>query len=370
MKAIRQKNLFKLASLAILIVAGSCTSGSVIDDIDPNSVELQGVGSVRVKFDGIAVASGSRAAGEIQTADEKKVTSIYAVVFNDLDAAVENGTESAATDDDTFYGVYNVLALNGESELDPTKEYIFKIEQLGHYHVCFVANPSSDLLAKINALQTGVSKVSAFKKLEESQDPATKPMLMTSTFHGIKLALAESYIGVVKLQRIMSRIDIINQTKGLTVDNITFKGRTTKSLLINDNYAHNTSYVETEKKYDGLNLPGSLEENATTNKYEAEIYSYEHYANGVSNPVPSMAIVYHLDTAPNAKYKHEVSFVDENGNAITFERNHRYRIYIRYGGDQIFVFARATPWNEAEEWVYDDVQLMDGLQGEAGAEVQ
>ena len=51
--------------------------------------------------------------------------------------------------------MFDVLSLNKQTELKADTDYYFKVEDDGHYFICFVANPGDDMKKKLkkNLLQ-------------------------------------------------------------------------------------------------------------------------------------------------------------------------------------------------------------------------
>ena len=58
--------------------------------------------------------------------------------------------------------MFDVLSLNKQTELKADTDYYFKVEDDGHYFICFVANPGDDMKKKLKKLTTS-STVKNFK---------------------------------------------------------------------------------------------------------------------------------------------------------------------------------------------------------------
>ena len=268
---------------------------------------------------------------EVQTDNEKKVTSLYAVVFTDVDAQGTTDGTDEESDEDTFYACYEIDGISDEDELDESKSYTFTIEGIGSYQVCFVANPSTSLLSSIK----GSSTVSDFKALTVSQDiddPSTTPFVMTSTlFYSVTSPSSTTFSKPVTLQRLVARIDIIN--KAYSSDNIIISKavltyRATSSLLINDDASSTTSYISTTEKtytlYDSNDTNSYIDESGYISK--AEIYSYEQYDKDLR---PTITLTYYHSNDESTQYTHTVDFVSD-GNNIYLVRNTRYIIEVNF----------------------------------------
>lgn len=263
----------------------------------------------------------------LQTEEEKKVTSLLAVVFADKEGGVVVGTNDQEADDDVFYKAIDVLETNGETELQENKAYEIIIGETNHYHLCFVANASETLRTSIYGL-AGMT-VKDFKALVETQYPETKPMLMTSDkFYGVDATATDNrQLGTIHLQRAMARIDIVNAAEGFTVTAVTLKNRTKQTLLINDAATFTDSYKEASKAY-SMNLVGDPDKRGgkegDENAYLSQIYSYEQY--GTDTNVPTLDITYKM-SGSSATYTHTVKFKKED-QPLQLKRNNLYRIIL------------------------------------------
>ncbi|EJX03963.1 hypothetical protein EVA_07930, partial [gut metagenome] len=179
-------------------------------DMAKNEVDNVGTGIVRFTLGGSAGGALARAA-EVQSADEKKVESIYAVVFKDTQA----GVGAHETDQDPLYRCVEAKVVPGKGT---TPTYEFEVGESGHFWFCFVANPGTDLIQSLQTMQIGTCTTCGFKALLESQAPDTKPMLMISDFKKVEVTNKPvTNINTVDLERVMARIDIVNQADGVTV---------------------------------------------------------------------------------------------------------------------------------------------------------
>ena len=300
---------------------------------------------------------GTRA--EIQTADEKKVTGLYAVVFKDADNAVATGAKGGESETDTFYKMFDVLSINNQTELHANTDYYFKVEDNGHYFICFVANPGDDMKTKLKALTTS-STVKEFKEiLVDRQSPETKPgMLMTSEFIGAMSSMGEeTNLGTVPLKRAMARIDIVNQADGITITKVVFKNRSKQTVLISDNAdAFKNDYLEATKEYNDVNLVGSSK---PPTEYKEQIYSYHQY--GKDADAPSLEITYTMD---GQSYLHVVKFVTaKTKEPITLKRNNLYKVVLSNPSATIKFSLATAPWEEDETFQVTRNELSNKLAG-------
>ena len=279
-----------------------------------------------------SVGSTTRAddSDELQSSDEKSVTSLYAVLFS-TSATVTSGDTNTETGTETFYKAYQVEDITESNPLSSDATYTISIDEeedgdeSSSYQLCFVANPPSDLFDEL----TTTSTVSNFKDLVVSQEPDATPMLMVSEcFYAVS---GNTTISSVALKRIMARIDIINLGEGLIITKAVMKNRAVKSTLINDNNTtQNTDYLETtDKEYDFSSLTsggleGSSEQTDGVSESEAsdsdvinasksEIYSYEQF--GTDSYLPVITLTYKFSSDATEQTV-DVEFVttDTDGN--------------------------------------------------------
>ena len=364
------KNIIMSMLAAATMLLSSCTAEQ------PTSEVKSDKGNIRFSLSG-AIGGGNAAApkqsslstrggglpgtrAEIQTADEKKVTGLYAVVFKDVDNAVATGATGGESEADTFYKMFDVLSLNNQNELQADTDYYFKLEDDGqHYLICFVANPGDDMKKKLKKLTTS-STVKEFKELlEDKVTPETKPgMLMTSEFIGAVPSVEEvTDLGPVHLKRAMARIDIVNQADGITITKVVFKNRSKQTVLISDNAdAFKNDYLEATKEYNDVNLAGNSN-NST--EYKEQIYSYEQY--GKDAAAPSLEITYTLD---GKSYRHVVKFVTaKTKEPITLKRNTLYKVVLSNPSAIIKFSLTTAPWGEDETFHVAIDDLTNALAG-------
>ena len=365
----KTQNIIMSMLAAATMLLSSCTAEQPTSEVKTDK------GNIRFSLSG-AIGSGKAAApkqsslstrggglpgtrAEIQTADEKKVTGLYAVVFKDVDNAVATGETGRESATDTFYKMFDVLSLNNQSELQADTDYYFKVEDDGHYFICFVANPGVDMKTKLQGLTTS-STVNDFKKLlEDKVDPGTKPgMLMTSEFIGAVSSMGEETdLGTVHLKRAMARIDIVNQADGITITKVVFKNRSKQTVLISDNAdAFNNAYLEATKEYNDVNLEGNSK---TPIEYKEKIYSYEQY--GKDAEAPSLEITY---TMNGQSYLHVVKFVTAaTSEPITLKRNTLFKVVLSNPSATIKFSLTTAPWEEDETFHITRDELSNALAG-------
>ena len=367
----KTRNIIMSMLAAATMLLSSCTAERPMSEVKTDK------GNIRFSLSG-AIGSGKAAApkqsslstrggglpgtrAEIQTSDEKKVTGLYAVVFKDVDNAVVTGETGRESATDTFYKMFDVLSLNNQSELQADTDYYFKVEDDGHYFICFVANPGDDMKTKLQRLTTS-STVKEFKEiLVDRQSPETKPgMLMTSEFIGAVSSMGdETDLGTVHLKRAMARIDIVNQADGITITKVVFKNRSKQTVLISDNAAaFNNAYLEATKEYNDVNLEGNSK---TPTEYKEQIYSYEQY--GKDAEAPSLEITY---TMEGQTYLHVVKLVTSaTSEPITLKRNTLYKVVLSNPSATIRFSLTTAPWEEDETFHITRDELSAALAGTA-----
>ena len=367
----KTRNIIMSMLAAATMLLSSCTAERPMSEVKTDK------GNIRFSLSG-AIGSGKAAApkqsslstrgsglpgtrAETQTTDEKKVTGLYAVVFKDADNAVATGAKGGESETDTFYKMFDVLSINNQTELHANTDYYFKVEDNGHYFICFVANPGDDMKTKLKALTTS-STVKEFKEiLVDRQSPETKPgMLMTSEFIGAVSSMGEeTNLGTVPLKRAMARIDIVNQADGITITKVVFKNRSKQTVLISDNAAaFNNAYLEATKEYNDVNLEGNSK---TPTEYKEQIYSYEQY--GKDAEAPSLEITY---TMEGQTYLHVVKFVTSaTSEPITLKRNTLYKVVLSNPSATIRFSLTTAPWEEDETFHITRDELSAALAGTA-----
>ena len=343
-----------------MLLSGSC-SQEIMGPAGNGNDDPAKAGTVRFKLGGSAGKVMTRAAGdELQTAEEKQVSGLLAVVFRDADGAVTTGTANAEEDTDPFFKAIDVLSggadLTGEG-------YTFEIGEPGAYHICFVANPGTELKTGIGAFTEGVSTVNDFKSLVAAQDPGTKPMLMAGTFLGAGIGNTGADLGTVILSRIMARIDIVNMADGVTVTKAVLRNRTVKSLLLSDGFTLDESYLA-DKEYAGIDIVGDSDPASTTNAYAAGIYSYEQYGASAVGKAPTLELTYKLAGDETKEYRHTVLFKDATDGDVNLERNKLYRVRLRNSGAKLRFNLSVADWNEGEEFEVSGDRIAQGVEPE------
>lgn len=372
-----------LSLLSGLLLLSSCNNQEELGGLQPDDTSLPPY-SVTFRLGG-SVAPGA-AATRVQTDDEKKLYSLYAVVFEDADGAGTGttGTEAAA---DKFYAAFPV-DLDGYNK-DPQDNPVlsFSLAKAGHFQVCFVANPSghaddaqsrTGLAQAISNLQLGTSTVAQFKALLESGvlDAAKAPSqyLMTSPFY----TLATSYtdpqtIGEVVLTRAMARFDIINAADGYTITQVVFHNRATKTPVMADTPAYDDKNVTATTEYN-MELVGNSTPDAAP-KCEATIYSFEQYAGsdqdfseGIAG-LPYLEVKYKMPSVSDTRiYSHNVYFRKakeqpaEGYDVLPIKRNTLYTVKMTNDTHSNLNFTiTVMDWDKNTEIAVGDDVLVDGV---------
>lgn len=357
-----------------MLLCGSCSEEMTDNMGNGNGVtENAGAGMVRFALGGSAgggVQTRASDPQQQQTAEERKVHSLLAVVFTDKSGDIETGTNKTEDAADPYCKTVEVQVVEDESGTGE-QSYQFEIGEVGHYHICFVANPNETLKGKIEALTSGTSTVADFKALEADQAPDDKTggLLMTSEFYGAYATNTKNTdLGTVELTRAMSRIDIINTAKGITVTQAVLKKRTVKTKLISDSPALVPTYLEgTDKTYGSLNLVGDPDKKTGAvgdpNAYVANIYSYEQYGTSEAEQAPTMDITYTVQGQDSKTYTHTVKFQKsgEKTEDINLKRNNLYRIILSNDDSKIKVTLTVADWNKGEEFTVSNGELAQGL---------
>lgn len=348
--------------ISLVCMMSGCSKLSVPDDI----MEMQ-PGNVYFKIDGSASMNDllrTKATGEIQTPEEKQVSNLFAVVFEDASTA-----DLAEVSGDKFHKCVEIDLTNVTTNL---VNLSFTLGSAGDFLVTFVANANPALQGKIKAL-TSASTVQDLKDIiVESPDPSTKPdnnnltnqpgMLMTSAFYKFTASYdLPTNLHTIYLNRVMSRIDIINEAPGVTVSEVKFYNRTVKTYLYNDGTKLLSGNIETPspKTY---TIPGGIlgdKENPT--EYKEEIYSYEQYYKDDSKPY--LVITYQRDGDVNSSV-HRVLLQDQNGDPIGLKRNNLYRIHLRNDAGLIEYEITVDDWNKYDDIAVSDDDIINGALGD------
>ena len=371
--------LFLMSAVAMMMTACVTDTTLAVDDatesdetVVSDDSEVSDGTTVRFKFSSGTVSSrADDDEDELQSEEEKTVTSLIAVIFYDTDEGVTESWESTDTheDDDVYYTYITVDEISEETPLEEETTYSFTIGKEGYFQICFVANAPEELIEGLGALESGTSTLADFKALEVTQDPATKPMTMTSTFYGIisEETLDDDDVAIVSMNRIMARIDVItDSSESLIITGITLKNRTTTSVIYNDNITTlNEDYIGDDYSATGLTLQYDPDaEDESEYYYSEKIYSYENFADASSDYIPTLLLTYTFEGYESRKFQHEVVFVQTvNGvsTAITLQRNYRYLVSIGYDGENgVTCSISVLDWDSGEIFYVTSDDLKDG----------
>ena len=421
-----KKHIFSIMTVSALVTLASCSSDNEITTTDEAEAAAEETvteeeaieSSVMVRFTTTASAASARdtfSDDEIQSTEEKTVTRLLAVIFyvGEDDGTVENGsdTETAGNEDDdaTYYKTRYVVGSYNDGyieTLDESEEYEIEAIGTGLFQMVFVANPSEDLELEIMGMTVGTSTLSDFKALLAQQTPETKEspgMTMTSTYiYNIATGDETVSLGTVHLQRIMSRIDIINLADGLIVTKAVLHNQNTESVLINDDMTEHSwdgaSYTDATFEFetvltgnsnftDGISeeeyseLTSTEEDSGNTyvvNASKADIYSYENYSGLDDKGFPSIDIYYTIGEDATTTYIHTVEFkttstttTDEDDSdssstteeALYFKRNYCYKIFLSYTAKNEIEVSLITvaDWESGDEIVVSQNEIIDGM---------
>lgn len=380
----KRKNIIVMCSLAVLgiILPCSCTSDYSVETLEASVGETTddtqlSAGHIYLTF-GTNTSNATRADATIQTDDETAVTKVVAVIFTDTDSGATTSGESDTEDgDDVFYECVELEDVTEDTPLnyDGATTYELEIDEEGNYQLCFLANPNDELLEKVEALAEDGGTIADYKALVVEQDPATKPMLMNSTQFFAIISSVDTDLGTVYLERIMSRIDIVNLADGVTIDKAVFHLRTCKSLLINDSTTVlNADYLDSDKTYGNLKLVGNssalyadglteedLGGEGEWNALKSTIYSYEQFGTfaeteAEEDSVPTLLLQYHVGTDTTTTYTKEVTFATTDATTGETEpcylkRNTYYLIKVYYGSTgTINVSLQVADWEDGDEF--------------------
>ncbi len=390
-------NFLRIAAAVMLPVAVACTSETALNIENNLSDGSGGEGAVRFSLS-VPSSPATRAVGDEVAAsdDEKSVSSLYAVLFRDADASGSVADKGQEDDGDVFFKMIDVLDLKDGgaysedtgSSVDgvtTTDTYTLPVST-GSYQIVFVANSDGSLKASLDALKEGSSTVKDFKntvcaqapdsKYDSSSSETSPGLLMVSDFYGAVVkteettSLAKNEDGIVYLERVMARIDIVNKASGITITDVTFSNRAVKTALVSDSPAFTSDYVEASKTYT-LNLTGdsSVSDDAETNKYKANIYSYEQYGTGDDAPSLSISYKYTIEgvtTTGTQEVKFEKSTSSEGGDGsavteqINLRRNHLYTVIVSNSAGRLRFTLTVADWNSGETFEVSTDELIDG----------
>ncbi len=357
-------NIFRSLCLGFLIAMGSCAS----EDL---TVEYSSEGSEGSKaivnfsidnqsaFFGEPGSASRAAATELQTATEKKITTLTAVVFKTTTTA-----GSKENDADKFLMAKDITTVPQNNGT-----FSFSLGEEGNLWVCFVANAGTTLNNQIKGLKG--KTVKDFKALVSEEDPDGNDKLMVSGFHNIQASFTKpATIALVTLTRNMARIDIENASDGITITKILFHNRSVKSKLINDNsVTFDASMLPaspaTPKSYDA-NLVGDSK-NPTSLK--SKIYSYEQFAGIDKNKEterPYLEVHYTVSgESPSKTYKHNIYFEDnkkgpKTATAVQLKRNTLYTVTVKNSKSNITFSISVSDWLTGKTFQVTTDQLIHG----------
>ena len=339
------KILSALCGLALML--GGCAN----DDITNAAGSAKAPG-VYVRLAGAAGKSNTRAGEEeMQTADEKKVNSVLAVLFDTHYKADPSDSESRIG----FYKTVDATLVD-----EATGEYSFIVEKDATYDIWLVANADDALTGLLKgtdgtdgALRPGAT-VEDFSSLIAAQAPDRQgEFLMVSTYsEKVTTEIDKTYsIGEVHMERLAARFDLVNKAEGVTVRKVTYENRAVSSSLLTPNSMDPEIGYSTWSTPDGFSLEGSKEPEATGIQL---MYSYENVSKSGEPTLPVISIEYEQDGAVRT---HEVQLTDPEapaGTVLPIKRNHLYRLVLTKAGKLNFNLEVAD-WEEAEAFGKSDL---------------
>ena len=344
-----KKTLSMILAAAMAMLLSCCTSDELLVADASEGIASEGA-SVITFTAGVGTTTRADSDEELQTTEEKTVTSLYAVLFasSDVTTSGETDTESGS---ETLVGYYAVDGISSTNALSSSTTYTLTIddeddESTTGYQLCFVANVSASLLSGLNE---GTSTVSDLKALVVSQDPESPFVMTSSNFYGIVKGQTTT-LSSVSLKRIVARIDIQN-CGGVIITKATMKNRAVKSVLINDNSTTTSSdYLETSAEY---TIEEGSQSDATSDApvyaSKSEIYSYEQLCSDDSAPV--ITLTYKFSSSDTDEQTVEVPFEDADGNALYIQRNHYYLIKVSASEEEepaLEFELSVADWDEGE----------------------
>lgn len=353
----KMKDILGMMAAVLMLLLSSCSSEQEYGSVRVPEAEY----AVRLSLDRSfserkANTDESQPVLDEEAVKEKKVGKLYAVVFKS-NGAVVTGEKGKETGDETFDHCIDVLSSPNFDNGGLSGE--FEVGRPGYYQLCFVANPSESLLQAIQGLAG--KKVSDFKQLLVEEEPATKPMLMTSDFMGAVVTKKDAAdLSIVELTRAMARIDVVNKAPGVTIKKLVFKKRAKKTLLIADQPSFEEGYVE-EKEYASLNLVGSVGGADERSSYKHKIYSYEQY--GIAENIPALEITYEID---GQAYTRTVKFekaAAQGGERtpIALKRNHLYQVNLLNASGNIGFELTVVDWKAGDSFEVTDNDIFEGI---------
>lgn len=255
---------------------------------------------------------------------ERKIVDLYAVVYK------------------TSSGIhYKTIKCTDKG----SGQFEFDNEKSGEFYFFLVANPDTDLAAKLMAGPTTPEDLGMLVATQTpGEDKNATNFLMTSERQNVIVKSKESTnIGTIKLVRVAARFDIYNTIDGLEIQKVTFgKRRIQSHLFAQVGKMDGLTATENEKVYEG-----SLFEN---NTLAATIYGYE---TDVRNET-----FFTIEATYKGKQLKPETVRLEN---FVIKRNHLYNIILQdVGGEhdpadegkkfgQFQYTVKVVDWNDSEK---------------------
>ena len=236
-------------------------------------------------------------------------------------------------------------------------QFEFDNEKSGDFYFFLVANPDTDLAAKLMAGPTTPEDLGMLVATQTpGEDKNATNFLMTSERQNVTVKSKESTdLGAIKLVRVAARFDIYNTIDGLEIQKVTFgKRRVQSHLFAQVGKMDGLTATENEKVYEG-----SLFEN---NTLAATIYGYE---TDVRNET-----FFTIEATYKGKQLNPETVRLEN---FVIKRNHLYNIILHDVGGahnpedptmkfgQFQLTIQVADWSEDEELNYQEDNLLKPL---------
>ena len=362
-----------MAALISAFTACSNDDGNILEDDGALNEEKAGKITLRIhgpSHDAITIPDMVARAAEIQTDEEKGIFSLQALIFK-----LNEGGDTSTNTDWTFaksyyfdagqdWGIdktlnftdYQQITLDDESHINKAGngdcEAVLVIPDELHgkkIKVLLIANSKEEKSLTENSNYDDMLKETATSEGGKGMTALHKDkyFLMTAIADcNGDSAPVMSHWGIemsASLIRLVARIDVENNTPGMTITSMTLRNSASKSYLIARqqlDVPENASML----KYEAINTPAYSEEEAARTKtafYAFESYAdvKSHYNSGVTqgkDDVISVDVKYELRYEGQeyvSKGEINIPFVDETGKFVDLKRNHRYKI----------VFGDGTP---------------------------
>ena len=346
-----KKTLSMILAAAMAMLLSCCTSDELLVADATEGIASEGA-SVITFTAGVGTTTRADSDEELQTTEEKTVTSLYAVLFASSSVSTSGETDTE-TGSETLVGYYAVDGISSTNALNSSTTYTLTIDDedddsITGYQLCFVANVNASLLS--NNLTEGTSTVSDLKALVVSQEPESPFVMTSSSFYGIVKGQTTTLTSV-SLKRIVARIDIQN-CGGVIITKATMKNRAVKSVLINDNSTTTESdYLETSDAVYTIEEGSQSDATSDAPVYasQSEIYSYEQLCSDDSAPV--ITLTYKFSSSDTDEQTVDVAFEDANGTALYIQRNHYYLIKVSASEEEepaLEFELSVADWDEGE----------------------